>query len=171
MKNLFIQHTDQLKNLLRYGVLRSEVLESPGLYNGKLGMAILFYEYSRYSGDTLYEQFADEILDSILDLPASLSFRFSDGLTGIGWGITYLLKEKFIEGEIDDILSEIDIKLKKIDPLDKTLAVDHAVYLNMRTNYTKQEPKGSLINPIFNEDKILKQIWKNCFYPIPRKLS
>lgn len=166
MKDLFMQHKDQLKNLLRYGVLRSEVLESPGLYNGKLGMAIIFYEYSRYSGDRLYEQFSDEIIDSILDLPASLSFRFSDGLTGIGWGITYLLKEKFIEGDINDILSEIDIKLEKINPLDETLAVDHAEYLNMRTNYTKQKAKGPLTNPHFNEDKILKQIWKNCFYSI-----
>ena len=65
MKELFIQYKGILKDLLRYGVLKTEALEHTGLYNGKLGMTILFYEYSRYSGDALYEQFADEILESI----------------------------------------------------------------------------------------------------------
>ena len=66
MKELFIQYKGILKDLLRYGVLKTEALEHTGLYNGKLGMTILFYEYSRYSGDALYEQFADEILESIM---------------------------------------------------------------------------------------------------------
>lgn len=54
MKELFIQYKGILKDLLRYGVLKTEALEHTGLYNGKLGMTILFYEYSRYSGDALY---------------------------------------------------------------------------------------------------------------------
>ena len=84
MKELFIQYKGILKDLLRYGVLKTEALEHPGLYNGKLGMTILFYEYSRYSGDALYEQFADEILESIMELPDDLSLDLSDGLCGIG---------------------------------------------------------------------------------------
>lgn len=55
MKNLFTSHKEELKDLLRYGVLKAEVLENPGLYNGRLGMTILFYEYSRYCDDPLYE--------------------------------------------------------------------------------------------------------------------
>ena len=75
MKELFIQYKGILKDLLRYGVLKTEALEHTGLYNGKLGMTILFYEYSRYSGDALYEQFADEILESITLLSKEI---FSD---------------------------------------------------------------------------------------------
>ena len=113
MKELFIQYKGILKDLLRYGVLKTEALEHTGLYNGKLGMTILFYEYSRYSGDALYEQFADEILESIMELPDDLSLDLSDGLCGIGWGITYLLRERFITGEIKDVLSDIDIKIQE----------------------------------------------------------
>ena len=36
MKNLFTSHKEELKDLLRYGVLKAEVLENPGLYNGRL---------------------------------------------------------------------------------------------------------------------------------------
>lgn len=41
MKELFIQYKGILKDLLRYGVLKTEALE----YNGKLGMTILFYAF------------------------------------------------------------------------------------------------------------------------------
>lgn len=115
MKELFIQYKGILKDLLRYGVLKTEALEHPGLYNGKLGMTILFYEYSRYSGDALYEQFADEILESIMELPDDLSLDLSDGLCGIGWGITYLLRERFITGEIKDVLSDIDTRNRNFE--------------------------------------------------------
>lgn len=169
MKNLFIRHKEELEDLLRYGVLRAEELENPGLYNGKLGMAIFFYEYSRYSSDALYEQFADEIMDSVLTLPDSLSFRFSDGLTGIGWGITYLLKEGFIEGDIDDILSEVDMKLMGIDPQDEAIATDRSIYLSIRRNYIKQNEKKQVYDSVYSEDKIVEQIWKNCFYQINKK--
>ena len=64
MKELFIQYKGILKDLLRYGVLKTEALE----YNGKLGMTILFYEYSRYSGDALYEQFADYMANLFVHL-------------------------------------------------------------------------------------------------------
>ena len=53
----------------------------------------------------MYERFADEVVDSVLELSNELPMRFSDGLTGIGWGITYLLLEEFIAGDIDEILS------------------------------------------------------------------
>lgn len=45
MKELFIQYKGILKDLLRYGVVKTEALEHPGLYNGKLGMTILFGNY------------------------------------------------------------------------------------------------------------------------------
>ena len=62
MKDILERNKENLKNQLRYGMLRVEGLENPGLYDGKLGMAIIFYEYSRYSGDSLYEALADIII-------------------------------------------------------------------------------------------------------------
>ena len=46
MKNLFTSHKEELKDLLRYGVLKAEVQENPGLYNGRLGITILIKEYN-----------------------------------------------------------------------------------------------------------------------------
>ncbi|WP_439809476.1 hypothetical protein [Parabacteroides distasonis] len=164
MRSLFTQHKEILKGLLRFGVLRTEELKNPGLYNGKLGMVILFYEYSRYSGDILYEQFADEMMDSVLELPDSLPFRFADGLTGIGWGITYLLREKFIEGDIEEILSEVDEKLANLNSHKTTYKEDYDLYSVMRINYkTPAVKKGLILDPSYNEEKILERIWNSCF--------
>ena len=39
---------------------------------------------------------------------------FEDGLAGIGWGIEYLVQNKFAEGDTDEILEEIDNKVFKV---------------------------------------------------------
>ena len=44
MEDLFVEYRMNLKDLLRYGVLKAEILENLSLYNGKLGLAIIFYE-------------------------------------------------------------------------------------------------------------------------------
>ena len=41
------------------------------------------------------------VIDSIIELPNDISMKLSDGLCGIGWGICYLLRKKFIVGEVD----------------------------------------------------------------------
>lgn len=166
MRNLFILYKKDLRNLLRFGILRTEELKNPGLYNGKLGMIILFYEYSRYSGDILYEQFADEMVDSVLELPDSLSLRFADGLTGIGWGITYLLREKFIEGDVEEVLSEVDRKLEKTDSHDKIFMTDYSIYIDMRDNFKKANKNEMPSCSIGLEGSILKHIWESCFCEI-----
>ncbi len=154
MKELFIQYKGILKDLLRYGVVKTEALEHPGLYNGKLGMTILFYEYSRYSGDALYEQFADEILESIMELPDNLSLDLSDGLCGIGWGITYLLRERFITGEIKDVLSDIDIKIQETEILNDDTLKDYHTYLMFRKEYIGEDVQRDLPYSPYRESYI-----------------
>jgi len=159
MKDLFKQYNKKdLKDLFRYGILRVEEIENPSVYNGKLGMTIIFYEYSRYSGDMLYEEFADDILDSVLELSSDLPFYFSNGLIGICWGITYLLREKFIDGNIDNILFELDEKLSKIDTSNKKILKDYMCYLIIRKNITRKK----LHNYLYDEKKILENIWNSC---------
>lgn len=177
MKNLFIRNKRDIKNLLRFGVLRTEVMEGHGLYGGKLGMVILFYEYSRYSGDDLYEQFAIEMIESLLNIPENLPLTFSNGLSGIGWGITYLLRENFVEGDIDDILSEVDERLMNADDLRAEDVKSLLTYVCFREAYMKQLGQERLCEAwrapfmekfykgndysTYKEDEIKDLIWRN----------
>lgn len=162
MNNLFEQHKATLPDDLRYGVLRTEVLEHPGLYGGKLGMAILFYSYSRYAKDPLYERFADEVVDSVLELSNELPMRFSDGLTGIGWGITYLLREEFIAGDIDEILSEIDSVLEKGKLFNDAGEIGYQTYQYFRSRYKNPDIRLQLPEGIYMEGEVLRLIWDSC---------
>ena len=66
---------------LFYGSFHSDL----GLYNGKMGMVIFFFHYARYTGNSLYEDFAEEFLNEILEnLHTETPISFKRGLAGIG---------------------------------------------------------------------------------------
>lgn len=87
-----------------------------GLYNGKMGMVVFFFHYARYTGNPLYEDFAEEFLNEILDsLHIETPVNFKRGLSGIGGGIIYLIKQGFIETDIAETFRDFDDKIKEYD--------------------------------------------------------
>lgn len=84
--------------------------ESVGLFNGKLGIALFLCRYSRYSGSSIYEDIASDLLDDIFkQLTPNMSPSAIDGMASIGYGLSLLLKEHFLESDPDeDVLQDID---------------------------------------------------------------
>jgi hypothetical protein len=100
-------------------LLNASFIDNIGLLNGKMGIAIFFYHYSRYCGNKIYEDYAGELIDEIYEeINSSTPVNFANGLTGIGWGIEYLIQNKFVDADSDEALAEID----------------NAVYLSMLNN-------------------------------------
>ena len=98
----------QIINILSVNLQRETKV---GLLQGKMGMVILFYLYSRYTGDKRYEYFPDEYLDKIERYMSMRSvISIAEGLGGIGWGIDYMIKEGFIEAD-DDVLEDVDAEV------------------------------------------------------------
>lgn len=150
MQTRFIQYKDQLPEMLRYATLRSEVLYDNGL-NGKMGMSILLYEYSRLYKDSLYEQYAEELLDAVLEKMSLRPLGIEEGISGIAWGIVYLHRNKFLEGDYRDILSEVDEYLgANIQEAEK----DILSYLAYRDGILSDKE-------IYSEKEILDIIWAN----------
>ena len=84
-------------------------VEEVGLLNGKMGLAIYFFQLARTYQQEEYKQYASQLLDEVADsLNMQMPIDFATGLTGIGWGIEYLIQNQFIEGDADDILEEMD---------------------------------------------------------------
>lgn len=85
-----------------------------GLMNGNTGLSIFFYHLARKTYNPEYEQIADDLLDKVFANLSSMSpTDFENGLAGIGWGIEYLVQNKFAEGVTDEILEEVDNKIFK----------------------------------------------------------
>lgn len=106
---------DSIKQGINYLLFHSCETTDVGLLSGKMGIVLFFYHYARHTGQPLYAEYADELLDDIFeDIHADTPLDFISGLSGIGWGILYLLKNRFVEGNPDEILSDIDKRLMEI---------------------------------------------------------
>lgn len=87
---------------------------SLGLYEGKMGVCIYYYYMYRETNDDYFRKIGEKILDEIcsrIDTLDHLDVKY--GLAGIGLGINYLIKGKYIEGDVNEILTSVDSKIFK----------------------------------------------------------
>lgn len=100
------------RDLLRIAnhlILNASFTPDLGLFHGKMGIVLFFAHYARYTGNTLYDDFSGELLDELYSqLHAGVTVDFESGLCGIGWGIGFLLLHGFMDGNPDEILTELD---------------------------------------------------------------
>jgi len=102
----------QEQKLLHHVVLHANDFPSIGLLDGQMGLILILSEYSRLRKQRSLLTARDFLLDQVLNnLTTATSMDFANGLTGIGWGIEYLLQKKFIRGSSIDICEAIDCKL------------------------------------------------------------
>jgi len=107
--NLNDRINNRLRRIANVLLLNASFIDNLGLLNGKMGIAIFFYHYFRYTQNKIFEDYAGELIDEIYEeINIHTPVSFEDGLTGIGWGIEYLVKNKFVQADTDEALKEID---------------------------------------------------------------
>lgn len=112
----FIMNNNSLQEIVNHLILHASFIPNLGLFHGKMGIVLFFFHYSRYTNDELYEDFAGELLDEIYqEIHDRIPLDLESGLCGIGWGIEYLLKKEFVEGDSMDILEDIDKKVMTLN--------------------------------------------------------
>ena len=98
-----------LEKIAQHMMLNSSFADTAGLLDGKMGCVIFFFHFAKYSGKSIYEKFAYELLDEIYE---EISYKtpvgFKDGISGIAWGMDYLISNKFVNADDEDLLDEID---------------------------------------------------------------
>lgn len=104
------------QRMVHHLILKSPFINDLGLFHGKMGIALFFFEYGRSTGCDVYTDIAEELLDDIWALiDAELSISFESGLSGIGWGIEYLLQNRFISGDGNEVCEEMDRIIMQTD--------------------------------------------------------
>ncbi len=105
----------RLRRIANVLLLNASFTDNLGLLNGKMGIAIFFYHYSRYSGNKIFGDYAGELIDEIYEeINTNTPVDFANGLTGIGWGIEYLVKNGFVQADTDEALTDIDNSVYRI---------------------------------------------------------
>jgi len=109
---------NSLKEVAEYLVLNANFSDDLGLFHGKMGILLFLCEYSRFAGEKLYHEFAGILLEEIYeDITKDTPPYMENGLAGIGWGIEYLVSNQFMQGNTDDILTDVDCHIMKYDPM------------------------------------------------------
>jgi len=76
---------------------------------GKMGFCLYFYKLARLLNEPLYKKQAEKLLDDIyMELSNTSMLNTTYEIAQIGIGIEYLIKHKYVSGNINSILYDID---------------------------------------------------------------
>ncbi|MDL2223747.1 hypothetical protein LJB92_00350 [Bacteroidales bacterium OttesenSCG-928-M06] len=104
------------QKFIHHLLLQSSFIKDIGLLHGQMGIALFFYHYAKYTDNTIYSDYADELLDNIWEnLHNRLPDTFESGLTGIAWGVEYLIQNNFVAGSSNEICEEIDSRIMQLN--------------------------------------------------------
>ena len=141
--------------------------------HGKMGGVLFFFLYARYTGNNIYEEYADILMEDIYSkIHEDAPVNFETGLCGIGWCFEYMVHNKVIGGNTDDILYNFDRKIMHRDPLridDLSLETGLGgilLYVNTRIKSFERDipfdqkylkELEAKVNMIETEDKLVKE--------------
>ncbi len=119
MNNTLLDNSiaNRLKNRLEifemYLSNQPTIVQPPGLLHGVMGLSIFYCHLSRDTGNDKFQKKADELIDFVYEKlnSANLSPDFENGLAGIGWAMEYLVRNRFLEADTDEILADIDDRI------------------------------------------------------------
>lgn len=159
-----ILHIDSLNNKL-INFLEEENIPL-GLANGKMGFCIYFYCLTSIYKNRNYEKIAEKLLNKIFDnINTMQAIDVKDGLAGIGLAIDYLVKNNFVKGDINSILSDVDDTIfkntsysKYLENIDTYSLIHILYYLCVRL---KDQKRGSDNEYLFKE--LIIQIINNLY--------
>lgn len=113
IKHDIIKINKDLEKIANMLLLNGSLLESPGLWYGRMGVAIFFFHYSQYTGNELFEDYAIEIIGQIQkEIHKDSPTDYDKGIAGIGVGIQYLADNHFLDIDTDVILEDFDYRIR-----------------------------------------------------------
>lgn len=110
---IFTKEEKMLNHLILHA---NDVPNAIGLLDGKMGIALVLAHYARYSRKKKIEHAADFLVENVMNqLTTTVSIDFANGLSGIGWGIEYLIQNNYTKGCGADILQDLDERIMQVD--------------------------------------------------------
>ena len=100
---------DKIRKIFNHLLLNVIYISDIGLYFGKTGFLLFFAHYAKLTVDDVDDEIVAEIIDDIFHSVGNLSsMSIPDGVCGVGWGVEYILQNKLMEGDSDEILADLD---------------------------------------------------------------
>jgi len=108
-----------MQKIIDFLLLSASSVNSLGLYNGKTGIALALFEAARFLKNEKIEDKAFVLFQECLTRTEH-DFSFENGLSGIGYILIYLITNKFIDADFDDIFKEqCEMIINDFESIDK----------------------------------------------------
>lgn len=96
-------------------ILKAYALKEPGLFFGKMGVAIACFDYGKRSGNQVITDLGDDLIDGILEeVDYRTHWNFATGLCGIAWGIEYLMQHKYVQCNSNAVCGDLDKSVESV---------------------------------------------------------
>jgi hypothetical protein len=105
-----------LKRITQHLIIYAAYIDNVGLMNGKMGIALFFYQLNKVTKNDNHLMYANELMQEIISkLDYKIPRTFFDGMIGIAWGVEYLMRNNFVDFEEEDMLMELDKALLEVN--------------------------------------------------------
>ncbi len=172
MKKIIFTREQRIVNAL---IVNSNMIEDLGILHGKMGIVLYFYIISRVRSNDIFSNIAGDLLDSVIEsLHDGLPINFENGITGIAWAVEYLIQNKYVDAESDDVLEEIDIRINNelTHNMDKviSLVISIGYYYISRLHYRVSDKENMKVldlkyHTTLLVDELDKQVDKGESHP------
>lgn len=110
-KNALYKIEKDLQQIADMLLLNGTLTESPGLVHGKMGIAIFFFHYTKFTRNNLFADYAMDVIVEMLDqMHVNSPANYEKGMAGIGVGFDYMIQNRFLSVE-DDICEDFDQRM------------------------------------------------------------
>lgn len=90
--------------------------DAVGLFYGQMGLTLVIAQIAKQREFSIFETSADFLFDNISKQVGRVpDVSFANGLSGICWGVEYLVTHDLMPGPADDVCSEADSKIMDRD--------------------------------------------------------
>lgn len=121
LKQIIIEqkmNNEEVQRLTNHLILNGSFVDDIGLFYGKMGIAFFLYHYGRYTKEPMYGLLGENLIEDVYEnIHENIPATMDKGLCGIAWGICSLLENHFLEGDVNEILADIDTKIMERDPV------------------------------------------------------
>lgn len=112
-ENNFIKIEMDLRQIVDMLLLNGTLTECSGLVHGKVGIAVFFFHYARFTNNILYADYGMDLIDGMLNqIHVNTPADYEKGIAGIGVGLDYLIRNSFLSVE-DDICEDFDGRMMR----------------------------------------------------------
>ena len=84
-------------------------IDGVSLLDGAMGSCVSLFVLGKLEKNTVHKEHAENILERVLsELQHVNCLELEKGITGIALGLSFLIKEKYVEGDVNEVLEMVD---------------------------------------------------------------